>query len=488
MFLPAPSPPAQIYMPFYSSCSSFVESSLPNLVHFSSLCEAQGVTVPPPPPGGAVSSGYAYVEVTFTLANANIGTSAKKQQRFINELRGDVADALDVQQNDVLVNKQTLSTTSATVDVFASDQAHAQALSQKITTQVADATSALRTGYVSDKISGVQGQPQVLADDGGTGGSTDATGTLHIRVDDTADVYFNGEQLGSQTPSQWRNVVSYDLHAPCAMALGSSPNVLAVHGTDAYGVSAFIASWTHCGVTTNTDLGCKCTTEVDPSDSDWTLQEFDETQEEGTWQPAADGGQNGCDPWGPNPDLPDEARWIWGKDMFDTNEVFCRCQEGRTAPVGLTTAGDGQFHIRVDDQSTLYVNGENIGETTQAMWDQVSWKALPFYCASTAFLSKTVPFLAVLLGATGHDLPFPGRLQRPDRLRDRRCRQRRRRRLHRRYQPLRRADPDQPGQVEVLRHLPGRLDRRRLRRLGLAAGRRRRHQRRRPVGPDRRES
>ena len=57
--------------------------------------------------------------------------------------------------------------------------------------------------------------------------------------------------------------------------------------------------------------------------------------------------------------------------MFDTNEVFCRCTEGHPQPPGLTTAGDGQFHIRVDDQSTLYVNGENVGETTVDQWQQV---------------------------------------------------------------------------------------------------------------------
>ena len=50
--------------------------------------------------------------------------------------------------------------------------------------------------------------------------------------------------------------------------------------------------------------------------------------------------------------------------MFDTNEVYCRCQEGHTHMAGTNTAGDGEFHLRVDDQSTLFVNGEQIGETT----------------------------------------------------------------------------------------------------------------------------
>jgi hypothetical protein len=54
----------------------------------------------------------------------------------------------------------------------------------------------------------------------------------------------------------------------------------------------------------------------------------------------------------------------------DTNEAYCRCTEGHNDN-GLTTDGDGQFHIRVDDTSTLYVNGQNIGETHPAQWTEV---------------------------------------------------------------------------------------------------------------------
>ena len=36
-------------------------------------------------------------------------------------------------------------------------------------------------------------------------------------------------------------------------------------------------------------------------------------------------------------------------DLFNTDEAFCRCKEGHRAPAGLTMAGDGQFHLRVDD-------------------------------------------------------------------------------------------------------------------------------------------
>ena len=152
-------------MPFYTSCQSFVQASLPNLVHFGSLCAAQvPAGTPPPPPAPSATSGYAYVEVTFALDNANIGTSSKKQGRFINEFRADVADALDIDENSVLINKQSLSATSVTVDIFAHDQTAASGLSQTIVTQVNDATSVLRTGapLCSQKCLSLTAKPCVM--------------------------------------------------------------------------------------------------------------------------------------------------------------------------------------------------------------------------------------------------------------------------------------------------------------------------------------
>ena len=88
-------------MPFYSQCTTFVAGSLPQLVAFGGLCTAAGVTVPPSPPaGGGASMAYYYVEVTLALANANIGRG-KKLQRFQNEFRGDVAEALNVDAKQV---------------------------------------------------------------------------------------------------------------------------------------------------------------------------------------------------------------------------------------------------------------------------------------------------------------------------------------------------------------------------------------------------
>ena len=53
-------------------------------------------------------------------------------------------------------------------------------------------------------------------------------------------------------------------------------NVFAVHGTDAAGVSAILASWEHCGRTGTTNLGCRCTAQ-DVSGDDWTADEYDDS-------------------------------------------------------------------------------------------------------------------------------------------------------------------------------------------------------------------
>eukprot|EP01052_Picozoa_sp_SAG31_P059201 SAG31_NODE_18527_length_633_cov_0.698502_1_plen_137_part_10 len=133
------------------------------------------------------------------------------------------------------------------------------------------------------------------------GGGSGTTGSLHIRVDDQSTFYYNGELLGSSDVQQWQTTQTFHIDAPCD---GSPHPVLAVHGTDAAGVSAILASWDHCGTTTSTDLGCRCTSE-DPrngqSDDDisWTSATFDDSH----WPLAADGGINGADPWGENPDI-----------------------------------------------------------------------------------------------------------------------------------------------------------------------------------------
>ena len=92
--------------------------------------------------------------------------------------------------------------------------------------------------------------------------------------------YYNGALVGESRQGQWRDTQSFHIDAAC----GTSP-VLAIHGTDNAGVSAILASWTHCGATTKTDLGCRCTSE-DPrsgqseEDISWTASDFDDSCEE----------------------------------------------------------------------------------------------------------------------------------------------------------------------------------------------------------------
>ena len=172
-------------------------------------------------------------------------------------------------------------------------------------------------------------------------------------------MYFNGDLLGVSEQSEWEVVHSFPITAGC-----NGQNVMAIHSVDAYGVGGIIASWEHCGRTTKTDQGCKCT-QTDVSGEDWTSASYDDS----AWPAAGDGGINGADPWGAVPEIEHSARWIWATNLQDTDEVYCRCVEGHPDN-GLTNDGDGQFHIRVDDTSTLYVNGQNVGETEPSQWTQ----------------------------------------------------------------------------------------------------------------------
>ena len=89
------------------------------------------------------------------------------------------------------------------------------------------------------------------------------------------------------------------------------------------------------------------------------------------------------DPWGNTPDIAAEARWIWAADMFGTDEAFCRCKEHQLpTTAGSDLTGHGEVHICVDDQSIVYVNGENIGETTVAQWQSTEMFAFDASCSS----------------------------------------------------------------------------------------------------------
>ena len=349
---------AQVWLPFAQPCGDFVSTNFPNLVQFSTRCSRSGTAPAGPPPPPAQGGALYYASGTLTLSNANVGNSAKQQNRFKQNLRADLADALSLDQEQLLIT--AISPSSVTIEIFAPSQAEVQAATSTLTTQLADPNSVLLTGSVSSAITPNQ-RPSMQVQSMGGGASTGGPGMLNIRIDDTSDgIYFNGNLLGT-VENDWSLVQSFPITAAC----GQGPNVLAVHGTDAYGSSAVLASWEHCGVTTKTDMGCKCTTE-DVSGDDWTSPTYDDS----AWPAAADGGINGADPWGEVHEVSMSARWIWASNLQDTDEAYCRCTEGHPDN-GLTTDGDGQFHIRVDDTSTLYVNGQTIGETHPSQWTEV---------------------------------------------------------------------------------------------------------------------
>ena len=162
-------------------------------------------------------------------------------------------------------------------------------------------------------------------------------------------------------------------------------------------------------------------------------------------------------PWGEVHEVEMSARWIWASNLRDTDEAFCRCVEGHNDN-GLTYDGDGQFHIRVDDTSTLYVNGQNVGETTPSMWTETETFEFNAPCDSptlyavdgsdaaggeqlmspTSCCSHAHEFVILLLIASSGCAEFARRFI---------CHSLR---LHRRYQSLRLCHPDAPEPVEVL--------------------------------------
>jgi hypothetical protein len=340
-----------VWLPFAAPCGDFVSTNFPNLVAFSRRCTTAGAgqPVPPPPPPAAGGSLY-YAEGTLSMSNANVGTTAKRQNRFKQNMRADLADALSLDQEQLLIT--AVSASSVTIEIFGS-QAEVQAATTALTTQLSDPNSVLLGGTVSSAISPNQRPAMQVQSMGGAPGGP---GMLNIRIDDGGEIYFNGDQIGA-VENQWDLVQQLPITAAC----GAGPNVLAVHGVDGFGAAAILASWEHCGTTTKTDLGCKCTGD-DVSAEDWTSPTYDDS----AWPVAADGGINGADPWGVTEGIDLGARWIWAPDLQGTDRAFCRCTEGHLSNGDAT--GRGQFHIRVDDTSTLYVNGQNIGETTPSEW------------------------------------------------------------------------------------------------------------------------
>jgi len=222
-----------VWLPFAQPCGDFVSANFPNLVAFSRRCTTSGAGQPvaPPPPA---AGGLYYAEGTLSMNNANVGATAKRQNRFKQNMRADLADALSLDQEQLLIT--AVSPSSVTIEIFAPSQADVQAAVSTLTTQLSDPNSVLLGGSVSSAITPNQ-RPAMQVQS--MGGSPGGPGVLNIRIDDTADgIYFNGNMLGA-VEDDWTLVQSFPITAPC----GQGPNVLAVHGTDAFGSAAILASW-----------------------------------------------------------------------------------------------------------------------------------------------------------------------------------------------------------------------------------------------------
>ena len=307
---------------------------------------------------------------------------------------------------------QTSTAEGVTVDIFANTGAAALAIQDDIRAQLADPASDLNTGTITAKImngatlqiatSTSAGPPQcgeaawcapnccATLDGGGTG-----LGTFNIFVDNSFTAYVNGNELGST--GEWATH-TYHFDAPCG-----DGNVYAIHGVDTGGPSAIIASIDDgCGATTITGPNWKCTSD-DPG-AGWHDQGFDDT----AWTVAISGGINGASPWGVRPGISMQSHWVWAHDLLGTDEVWCRITSGSHdyddgMYANIEGHDNGQIHVGADDSASkcasnphhdlisrdnlnmllvlavLYVNGNRIGETTVAQWDQTERFSVRFF-------------------------------------------------------------------------------------------------------------
>ncbi len=175
-----------MWLPFATPCADFVANQFPNLVAFGTRCAAAGAGQPPAPPAPPPAAGSVYyAEGTLTMNNADIGSSAKRQNRFKQSLRADVADAIHLQQESILIS--ALSANSVTLEIFGS-QADVQAAVTALSSQLSDPSSSLLQGSVSSALTPNQHPSmQVTAMGGGGGGGTAGPSTLTIRIDDNSD-------------------------------------------------------------------------------------------------------------------------------------------------------------------------------------------------------------------------------------------------------------------------------------------------------------
>jgi hypothetical protein len=128
----------------------------------------------------------------------------------------------------------------------------------------------------------------------------------------------------------------------------------------------------HCGRNIVSNHNWRCTAEK-PTDDAWASSSY---QEDATWEVPAHGGKNGVAPWGhisgmdtPSNNAPSVPSWIWTADFQGTDEVWCRYDANYDgahvqAANGLGNGGWGQGHICADDSFTLFINGEQIVQSS----------------------------------------------------------------------------------------------------------------------------
>lgn len=136
--------------------------------------------------------------------------------------------------------------------------------------------------------------------------------SLHISVDNSDEVYINGQLVG--TSSDWMLASTYDFE------LVSGVNVIAVKARDAGGVAGLIAQLQYLDVTEISDTHWRVSTS---EQANWMAQDFDDSD----WDFATSYGTYGVAPWRDLVSGLDQntgAQWIWTNDNERDNEVFFR--------------------------------------------------------------------------------------------------------------------------------------------------------------------
>jgi len=147
------------------------------------------------------SAGAQYVSATVQIQPGAAPSAGKKLKRYQQNFRQDVADALSLEQSNIIIG--TVSSNSVTFDVFVTSASEAQAIQTKIQQQVSDPKSILMEGFVTDTLlPNQQAQIEVhrasSSSGGGAGGgagggvATGTTGRFHVAADNSSEPPFGG--------------------------------------------------------------------------------------------------------------------------------------------------------------------------------------------------------------------------------------------------------------------------------------------------------